>query len=136
MAALRGLHAAARDVADHGRRVADRVQVLYPGCPPGVVEVARHHQALEARSATPDGLRRAGLSERSIEAIVALTRFDRESDEAYFSRVRTNPWALMVAHADAVVSADAAALADLGPDDRARFEADLDRTFRALDLES
>ncbi len=62
--------------------------------------VAWLHDVVEDTSVTFDDLRTRGLSKTVIEAVVALTKQEKESYEVYLERVAANPLAKVVKLAD------------------------------------
>lgn len=133
--ALRGLHAAAADGDAFARRVAARVENLYPGCPAGVVHAALLLSAVRDRGLALHHVAAGGASARTVETIETLLRGHDEPDDAYYSRVRANPWALMVAHAEVVECADPRRLDTLGEPELERERARLSAAWRGLGID-
>ena len=134
-AALWGPDAAPQRPVDDERRVAERVQDLYPSCPDGVIRAALLWPAVRHGAVQVDDLTRGGPGERMVQTLEALERDHGESDQSYYGRVRSNPWALMVAHADIEVAGEADRLDALGPHERSLEVERIQRARRELGLE-
>ncbi|GIG53739.1 hypothetical protein [Demequina activiva] len=134
-AALWGPDAKPQRAVDDERRVADCVQELYPSCPDGVIRAAILWPAVRHGAVRVGDLTRGGPGERMVQTLEALERAPQESEESYYGRVRSNPWALMVAHADIVVAGDPARLRTLEPHEREDEIARIDRARRELGLD-
>ena len=119
-AAIWGPDAKPQRPAGDERRVADRVQELYPSCPDGVIRAAILWPAVRHGAVSVGDLTRGGPGERMVQTLEALERDRNEPDTSYYARVRANPWALMVAHADIVEAGDPDRLRTLAPDERER----------------
>ena len=80
------------------------------------------HDVLEDTSVSLDDLRRIGCPEEVVAAVDALTMRSGEPNMAYYSRVASNPIALVVKRADIADNSDPKRLAQLpsGVADRLR----------------
>jgi (p)ppGpp synthase/HD superfamily hydrolase len=82
---------------DHVRSVADRVR---HDPDPYAVPAALLHDTVEKGALDWDHLRAAGVDDRLIEVIDALTEREGESDRDYLARAAADPLALRVKRAD------------------------------------
>jgi hypothetical protein len=64
------------------------------------VAAAWLHDTIEDTGETPASLKAAGISQRAIEAVIALTRTDEVADDDYYAAVKAQPIALLVKTAD------------------------------------
>lgn len=62
--------------------------------------IALLHDVVEDSDITPDDLRKAGIPEAVVEAVVALTHRPHEENDVYYQRIKQNPLALAVKLAD------------------------------------
>lgn len=102
----------------HPARVAARV-----ADDPDAEAVAWLHDVIEDTGRSLDDLRAAGMPERVVTAVEAISKRDNEERDAYYNRVAANPLALKVKYADLADNSDPARLAKLEPQVRARLEA-------------
>lgn len=116
--------------AGHLQRVAEAVS----GWGPEAVAMAWLHDTLEDTGASVRGLRAAGIPERVVAGIQALTHGPGEPREAYYARILAcgDPIVLAVKLADLRDNADPARLALVPQPDRARLEAKYARGLEAL----
>lgn len=118
---------AGRPYIEHPRRVAARLSDAEAQA------VALLHDVLEDTDATPNELRRAGMPDRVVEAVLALTK--RADDESYDDAVRraaAHPLARQVKAADVADNADEQRLALLDEDTAARLRAKYARARQLL----
>lgn len=134
-ASLWGPDARPQRRVDDEHRVADRVQDLYPSCPDGVIRAAILWPAVRHGAVRVGDLTRGGPGERMVQTLEVLERRDNESDESYYGRVRSNPWALMVAHADIVVAGERDRLDQMDRQEREREIQRITRARRELGLD-
>lgn len=89
---------AGKPYIDHPLRVASAV--LETTNDDELVAAALLHDVVEDSQTNPDDLARAGMTERTVTAVIALTRTAGEAPESYYARVRANPDAIEVKRAD------------------------------------
>lgn len=118
---------AGRPYVEHVARVAAR-------CDGRDQAVAWLHDVLEDTPITADDLRATGIEADVIEAVKAITRARGEDPGAYYARVKSNPMALRVKHADLADNADPQRLAALDAPTRDRLTAKYASARRALDV--
>ena len=82
---------------------------------------------------TADILRRAGVETEVVAAVVAMTHLENEPYDVYLERVRQNPLALEVKHADIRDNLDPARLALLDEATQARLRRKYTRALAILD---
>lgn len=116
-------HAGQADKAGHPyithlARVAERV-----AGDPAAEAVAWLHDVVEESGASLDELREAGMPERVVAAVDAMSKRAGEERDGYYARVAANPLALKVKFADLADNSDPERLAQLDPTTRARLEA-------------
>lgn len=121
---------------EHPRRVTEWVQHLYADVHQDVIDAAWLHDVLEDTAVTVEYLREAGITERTISCVAAVTKRPGESIEDYFGRVVANPDAVMVKHADLADNTDPARLAKLPVTMRDRLQRKYTRAFELLGVEA
>jgi (p)ppGpp synthase/HD superfamily hydrolase len=108
----------------HPARVADRVRVGAPDDLAAIaIATAWLHDVLEDTPTDPADLLAAGLPERVVDAVVALTKRAGETPAEYYARVRSDPLARMVKAADLADNTDPGRLAKLDQITAARLTA-------------
>ena len=95
--------------------------------------VAALHDVVEDTDLGPEELRAAGLPERMLEAVLALTRRDGESYEDFVARAATDPLARAVKRADVLDNSDEKRLRELPRDQRDRLRSKYSGALAALD---
>ncbi|MGA5898185.1 HD domain-containing protein [Streptomyces venetus] len=123
-ATARAVHAgqtdkAGRPYAEHLRAVAEGVRAR--GGDEEQIAAAWLHDAVEDEALSPEWLREAGLSSRTKDIVLAVTKRTGEPPEAYAARILATPGALLVKEADLAHNADPARLAVLDADTRKRL---------------
>lgn len=126
---------AGRDYIEHPRRVARLVRTMYPDAPAIVEDVALLHDTMED-AGEETAIRTfggAGISPE-VAAHVALLSRNVHPEIDYYDRIRKNPVALMVKHADIMDNLDADRLAMLDEDTQARLLVKYESALLALGL--
>ena len=111
---------------DHPRRVAARLDTDDGRA------VAWLHDVIEDTIVTANDLRRAGLPDRVLAAVEALTHRRGEPRDLYLARVAADPLATAVKQADVADNADPTRLALLDDPTRRRLEATYAETLLRL----
>lgn len=123
---------AGADYIDHPRRVASHTRThADPAWQSQAVATAWLHDVLEDTPVTRDELARHFPVE-VVEAVEALTRQDGEAAEAYYARVRSNPLARAVKHADLDDNTDPTRMALLDTPTRTRLQKKYAHARKAL----
>ncbi|MEV7196573.1 HD domain-containing protein [Streptomyces sp. NPDC093510] len=112
---------AGRPYAEHLRAVADGVRAR--GGDDEQIAAAWLHDSVEDDALSERWLREAALTRRTKDIVLALTKRDGESKEAYAERILATPGARLVKEADLAHNADPARLAVLDTTTRARLTA-------------
>ncbi|MFJ4684909.1 HD domain-containing protein [Streptomyces sp. NPDC088789] len=110
---------AGRPYAEHLRAVARGVRGR--GGDADQIAAAWLHDAVEDDALSEDRLRRAALSRRTKDIVLALTKRPGEPPESYAARILATPGALLVKESDLAHNADPARLAALDAPTRARL---------------
>jgi len=120
---------AGRPYAEHLQAVADGVRDR--GGDDEQIAAAWLHDAVEDDALSEDWLHEAALTRRTKDIVLALTKHEGESPQAYAERIRTTSGALLVKVSDLAHNADPARLAVLDEHTRARLTKKY-ATMRAL----
>lgn len=113
----------------HPAMVADLVQRLpgYLSADPDTQEdavvAAWLHDVIEDSPTTASDLRKAGLTERAVDAVVALTRNADVTPDDYYALITTKPVALLVKTADLASNLAPHRVAQLDEPTRTRLDA-------------
>jgi (p)ppGpp synthase/HD superfamily hydrolase len=100
---------------EHPSRVAARLN------DPKHIAAAWLHDVIEDCGITAKDLAAAGISDEVIDAVVLLTRTDKNQGNGYYEAIRQNPIALAVKLADIEDNTDASRTARLEPEVRQRL---------------
>jgi len=100
-----------------------------------VVVAAWLHDVVEDTDETAETLRAAGISERAVQAVVALTRTDEIRDDDYYATVRTLPVALLVKTADVASNLAPERVAQLDDATRERLATKYEHALAVLGVE-
>jgi (p)ppGpp synthase/HD superfamily hydrolase len=115
----------------HPARVAARV-----AGDPDAEAVAWLHDVVEDTGRSLDDLRGAGMSERIVSAVDAISKRDDEDRNTHYARVAANPLALKVKYADLADNGDPVRLATLDPEVRKGLEAKYEHAHQVLAAKS
>ena len=122
----------------HPAMVADLVQRLPgyldadPDTRQDAVVAAWLHDVIEDTPTTADDLRGAGLSDRSVDAVVALTRTKDVPPDDYYATITAQPVALLVKTADLASNLAPDRVAQLDDATRTRLEAKYTKALAQL----
>jgi (p)ppGpp synthase/HD superfamily hydrolase len=112
---------AGRPYTEHLQAVADGVRSR--GGSPEQIAAAWLHDAIEDNALTEQWLREAPLTPRTKAIVLALTKREGETPEAYATRILATPGAKLVKEADLAHNAHPARLAELDGPPRTRLTA-------------
>ncbi|MEV2251493.1 HD domain-containing protein [Streptomyces sp. NPDC050147] len=138
-AVAREAHATQKDKAgrpytEHLRAVAEGVEAR--GGSPEQIAAAWLHDAIEDNALTEQWLREAPLTPRTKDIVLALTKREGETPEAYATRILDTPGATLVKEADLAHNAHPARLAELDGPTRTRLTAKYAHMRALLGIES
>ena len=112
----------------HPAMVADLVQRLPgyltadPDTQQDAIVAAWLHDVIEDSPTTADDLRKAGITERAVDAVIALTRTEDVAPDDYYATITTKPVALLVKTADLASNLAPDRVAQLDEATRTRLE--------------
>lgn len=115
----------------HPARVAARV-----AGDPDAEAVAWLHDVVEDTGQSVADLHAAGIPERVVGAVDAISKRPDEDRDSYYARVAANPLALKVKYADLADNGDPERLAMLEPEERRRLTAKYKHAHEVLAAES
>lgn len=124
----------------HPAMVADLVQRLpgYLSADAGTREdavvAAWLHDVIEDSSTTAADLRKAGLTDRAVDAVVALTRTSEVTPDEYYALIATTPVALLVKTADLASNLTPDRVAQLDEPTRTRLDARYTHALAQLEV--
>ncbi|MCL2394022.1 MAG: HD domain-containing protein [Acidimicrobiaceae bacterium] len=111
---------------EHPARVAARLT------DPELRAAAWLHDVVEDTDWTADRLLEAGMPDRVVETVVAVTRLPGQDDDAYYAQVAASGEGTAVKQADIADNADPNRLALLDPATRAGLEAKYTKALQAI----